>query len=202
MANRFLHLARHGEAIDEGRLTEAGQQQARLLGRRLANVPLTAIHHSPLPRAVHTAELIGESLPDVPLCAEDVLGDYIPPVPDPDALPEVYTRFLDGVTPTEYTDGARLAAAAIERYALPAVSEPAGSDTHELIVTHNFLIGWFIRHALDAPDHRWLGLNQSNCALTTILYRPDRPPALVRFNDMSHLPAELRWTGFPSDLNI
>ncbi|MEV4624735.1 histidine phosphatase family protein [Micromonospora sp. NPDC049523] len=156
MTNRFLHLARHGEAIDEGRLSEAGQQQARLLGRRLATVPLTAVHHSPLPRAVHTAHLIGEFLPGVPLQVEDVLGDYIPPVPDPDALPEVYTRFLDGVTPTEYADGARLATAAIERYARPSVSEPAGPEpagpgTHELIVTHNFLIGWFVRHALDAP---------------------------------------------------
>jgi probable phosphoglycerate mutase len=178
MANRFLHLSRHGEAIDEGDLSEAGQQQARLLGQRPAAVPLTAIRHSPLPRAAQTAELIGESLPGVPLHSEDVLGDYIPPMPDPDMLPEVYARFLDGVTPDEYAKGARLATAAIERHAVPAKS-----DMHELLVTHNFLIGWFIRDALGAPDWRWLGLNQSNCALTTILYRPDRPPALVRFND-------------------
>jgi len=63
-----------------------------------------------------------------------------------------------------------LAAAAIERHAVTA-----DEDRHELIVTHNFLIGWFVRHALAAPDWRWLGLNQGNCALTVILYRPDRP---------------------------
>jgi serine/threonine-protein phosphatase PGAM5 len=33
-----------------------------------------------------------------------------------------------------------------------------------------------------------------------ILYRPDRPPTLVSYNDMSHLPARLRWTGFPAEL--
>ncbi|MFI6761864.1 histidine phosphatase family protein [Micromonospora sp. NPDC050417] len=196
MAQRFLHLARHGEAVDEGALSDAGREQARLLGRRMVGVPLTAIHHSPLPRAVHTATLIGESLPDVPLHADDVLGDYIPPVPHRDALPEVYARFLDGVSRTEYAEGAALATAAIERYAVPTES-----DTHELIVTHNFLIGWFVRHALDGPDQRWLGLNQGNCALTTILYRPDRPPALLRFNDMAHLPVALRWSGFPPEWN-
>jgi serine/threonine-protein phosphatase PGAM5 len=79
---------------------------------------------------------------------------------------------------------------------------PVAEDTHDLIITHNFLAGWFVRHALDAPEHRWLGLNHGNCALTVILYRPDRPPALLSFNDVGHLPAELRFTGVPSALHI
>ena len=54
-----------------------------------------------------------------------------------------------------------------------------------------------MRHALDAPPSRWLGLNSGNAALTVIEYRPALPPTLVLFNDMSHLPADLRWTGFP-----
>ncbi len=74
------------------------------------------------------------------------------------------------------------------------------ADVHELIVTHNFLIGWFIRHALHAPDWRWIGLNQQNCALTVILYRPGLPPSLVSFNDAAHLPDQLRWTGFSAQL--
>ena len=53
-----------------------------------------------------------------------------------------------------------------------------------------------MRHALDAPPSRWLGLNSGNAALTVIEYRPALPPALVVFNDMGHLPADLRWTGF------
>jgi hypothetical protein len=33
---------------------------------------------------------------------------------------------------------------------------------------HNFVIGWFVRHVLDAPEWRWMGLNQFNAALTIL----------------------------------
>ena len=48
-ATRHLYLTRHGEATpDEHALTDDGRRQAVLLGKRLRNVPLTAIHHGPL----------------------------------------------------------------------------------------------------------------------------------------------------------
>jgi serine/threonine-protein phosphatase PGAM5 len=184
MGIRYLYLARHGEAIDDGMLSASGRRQATALGQRLAVLPLAGIHHGPLPRAAETARLISAALPGVPLHQDDVVGDYVPPVPDPHALPEVYARFLAGTSAVEYADGARLATAATARFAVPA----AGVDTHELVVTHNFVIGWFIRHALDAPQSRWLGLNMANCSLTTIVYRADRPPTLVAVNDTEHLP--------------
>ena len=62
--------------------------------------------------------------------------------------------------------------------------------------THNFVIGWFVRHVFDAPEWRWLGLNQANCGLTIIRIRSAKPPVLVAHNDLAHLPAELR-TGLP-----
>jgi broad specificity phosphatase PhoE len=50
MASRFLYLVRHGEAAGEdGSLTAAGQEQARLTGARLAAAPLATIAHSPRP---------------------------------------------------------------------------------------------------------------------------------------------------------
>jgi len=49
---------------------------------------------------------------------------------------------------------------------------------------------------LDAPNWRWLGLNQANCGLTIIRVRTAKPPVLVTHNDLSHLPIELR-TGMP-----
>jgi probable phosphoglycerate mutase len=94
---------------------------------------------------------------------------------------------VERFTPAERAEGARLAAAAIERFAIPSKEK-----RHELIVTHNFLVAWFVRDALGGPPARWLGLNQGNCALTVIRYRPDRPPALITFNDGGHLPPELR----------
>ena len=53
--------------------------------------------------------------------------------------------------------------------------------------------------AYDAPNWRWLGVSHGNAALTVIRYAPARPAAVFVFNDMGHLPAELRWTGFPSE---
>jgi probable phosphoglycerate mutase len=207
VANRYLYLVRHGEATagggsSGGGLSDAGERQAALVGQRLKGVPLSAVHHSPLPRAVRTARLIAEQLPDVPVHSSDLLGDYIPCVPDPSVpdragLLPAQVELFASYSAAELAEGAVSAAAAVERYAVAAEVE-----THELIVTHSFLIGWFVRHALDAPPGRWLGLNAGNCALTVIAYRPARPPALVTFNDMSHLPPPLRWTGFPPELRV
>jgi len=62
------------------------------------------------------------------------------------------------------------------------------ADRHKLVVTHNFVIGWAVRHALDAPYWRWLGLNQFNCGLTIVQWRSDAPPTPVSFNEFGHLP--------------
>jgi len=195
MATRTLYLVRHGEAGADGNLTGTGRRQAELTGQRLAGRPFTAVHHGPLPRAAQTAHLIGAHLPGVPVAANDLADDYVPYVPEPALLPPVWSGFLDGYTPQERTDGAHRAGALLDRFATPA-----GEDVHELIVTHAFAVAWLVRHALDAPEHRWLGLNQANCGVTVIRYSEHRPPALLVFNDVSHLPEPLRWTGFPPHL--
>jgi probable phosphoglycerate mutase len=204
MASRFLYLVRHGEAAAGGGLSDAGEEQARRAGERLKNLPVTQIQHGPLPRAAQTARLIAGWLPGVPVAESAVVGDYLPGDPDPAGLPPSYARLVSSYTVGERHEGAALAQAALERFARPAGEDAAGpgedGDVHELIVTHNFLIGWFVRHALHAPDWRWIGLNQQNCALTVILYQPGLPPSLVSFNDAAHLPDQLRWTGFPARL--
>ena len=192
----FLYLVRHGEAVPhDGPLSPAGEQQARLTGRRLKDVPLSAIHHGPLPRAAQTAGLIAAYLPEVPVSASDLAGDYLPSDPAPDDLPPSYASFVAGFSAAERAQGPRLAAAAIDRF---TQAGPGDGDNHELIVTHNFLIGWLVSQALAAPSWRWLGLNQMNCALTVIAYRSGLPPALISFNDAGHLTPELRWNGFPA----
>jgi serine/threonine-protein phosphatase PGAM5 len=192
----FLYLVRHG-ATDphDGPLSKAGEQQARLTGQRLKDVPFSGIYHGPLPRAAQTADLIAASLPGVAVSVCELAGDYVPSAPDPDDLPPSFARFLAGFSTAELTDGPQLAAAALERFAQPGSEQ---GDTYELIVTHNLLIGWFVSQALCAPSWRWLGVNQMNCAVTVIAYVPGLPSALVSFNDAGHLPPELRWTGFPA----
>jgi serine/threonine-protein phosphatase PGAM5 len=129
----------------------------------------------------------------VPSQPSELAGDYPPPAGGGD-LPPRFAAFVESYSADERARGAALAAAAIETFA-----QPGEQDGCELIITHNFLIGWFVRHALGAPDWRWLGLNQCNGALTAIRYGSDHPPLLVSFNDMCHLPAQLRWTGFGAE---
>jgi probable phosphoglycerate mutase len=73
---------------------------------------------------------------------------------------------------------------------------PAREDRHDLLITHNFVIAWFVREVFDAPAWRWMGVNQANCGLTIIRVRSAKPPVLVAHNDLGHLPPELR-TGLP-----
>ncbi|MEV0123681.1 histidine phosphatase family protein [Streptomyces sp. NPDC050703] len=199
---RYLYLARHGEAVpDESGLTEAGRRQATLLGRRLRDVPLAAVHHGPRARARQTAHLIGDQLDGVPLRVAEAADDFVPHVPERDELPpdaaDLFLRFLEGAHADER--GPVLARRALAEFTGPV---PGDEDRHELVVTHNFLIAWLVRDALYAPEWRWLGLNHANAALTVIRYPPDRPASLLVSNDMRHLPAELRWTGFPPEVRV
>jgi probable phosphoglycerate mutase len=200
-ATRYLYLARHGEAsADESRLTDAGRRQATLLGRRLRDVPLTAVHHGPLPRAEETARLITDELEGLTPCVAESAGDYVPHIPERDELPagsaDFYLDFLAGATDEERRRGPGLARQALRRFT-GAVTDGT-RDRHELVVTHNFLIAWLVRDALHAPKWRWLGLDHGNAALTVIRYAPGRAASVLVTNDMRHLPAELCWTGFPS----
>ena len=140
-------------------------------------------------------------LPGVPVSVCDLAGDYLPSDPDPASLPSgvqgYCASFLDGFSAAERAEGPALAATALERFGR-ADGEPG--EAYELVVTHNFLIGWLVSQALDAPPWRWMGVNQMNCAISIIGYLPGLPAGLISFNDAGHLPPQLRWTGFPAAL--
>lgn len=203
-ATRFLYLARHAEAAPEGAgLTDVGRRQAVLLGRRLRETPLTAIHHGPLPRAEETAELVGEQLGALPRYRSEAAGDYIPDAPAHEKLPPTvagpWTEFLNRFTVEERETGSALAASAVEMFTGPVSGD---EPRHELVVTHTFLIGWLVRAAMDAPKWRWMGMNHANAGLTVIRYAPNRPATVLLFNDTGHLPAGIRWTGLPPELQV
>ncbi|MFI7131536.1 histidine phosphatase family protein [Nonomuraea sp. NPDC050153] len=195
MATRHLYLARHGAADAFGNLTDIGHRQSSLLGERLAGVPVDAVWHSPLPRAVASARELARHLPNVPVAEAAELIDHVPYVPGAAETPPSWAGFFDGYDAAEAASGHRLADALVARFA-----KVPDTDAHEVVVTHAYPIAWLVRHALDAPPSRWLGLNSANTALTIIEYRGGLPPTIVMFNDMSHLPADLRWTGFPESL--
>ena len=203
-ATRFVYLTRHGEASpDESTLTTRGRRQARLLGERLRGFPLSRIYHGPLPRAEQSAQVIGDQLGNVPLHPTEAAGDFIPYLPEKAELPPASIDYLMGrlkqIPPGERTQGPALAREALRQFTGPADDD---EPRHELVVTHNFLIAWLVRAALDAPNWRWLGLNHCNAALTIIQYAPQRPSSVLIYNDMAHLSEDLRWTGFPPGLHI
>ncbi|GAA3112611.1 histidine phosphatase family protein [Streptosporangium carneum] len=189
MATRHLYVVRHGSADPFGELTDVGHRQSELLADRLASLPIDAVWHSPLPRAVRSAQIIGEHLRGVPVREAAELVDHVPHVPD--ETPPEWAGFFDGYDAAEAAAGARLADALTGRFARPAETE-----IHEVLVTHAYQVAWLVRHALDAPPVRWLGLGCGNTALTAIDYHDGVAPTVLLYNDMGHLPPDLRWTGF------
>lgn len=190
MARTSLYLVRHGEqqaaadhAQDAG-LSHLGRAQADQLGQRLRTVAFATIHHSPSTRAAQTADIIASYLPHVPRHACDFLADRTPQpsTGQRDQYPSQWLDWLDSVPDDERDEDATALQAAVEHFGVTG-----DSDRHELLITHNFVIGWFVRHVLDAPIWRWIGLNQANCAISIVQWDSDRPPTLVSFNDTGHL---------------
>ncbi|THG32303.1 histidine phosphatase family protein [Naasia lichenicola] len=194
--SHYLYLVRHGEQLDaehglpDGPLSPRGVRQARLIAERLSGIPFTSVQHSPLRRASETAQVIAEVMPALEPEPSALLFDCIPSGPTPDT-PKAFDSWFHSVTEEEIDAGRAQMADAVSEY-----FAPSRGDRHDLLITHNFVIGWFVRHVFDAPEWRWLGLNQANCGLTIIRIRSAKPPVLVAHNDLAHLPVELR-TGLP-----
>lgn len=191
----YLFLVRHGEHLDaehgleDGPLSPRGRRQAELLADRLSGVPLDAVWHSPLERAAQTARAVAERMPSVAPQPSPLLFDCIPSGPDP-GMPPAYDAFFGSFTEAEIEAGRAQMADAVAEF---LVRKPG---SHELLITHNFVIAWFVREVLDAPDWRWMTINQAHCGLTVLAQRTGKPWTLVSHNDLAHLPVELR-TGLP-----
>ncbi len=192
----YLYLVRHGEQQDaehglpDGPLSPKGVRQAQAIAERLGGVPFARAWHSPLQRAAETAAIMTERMPALESQPTALLMDCIPSGPSPD-MPAAFEPFFGGVTPEEIDAGQAQMADAVAEFLAPA-----REDRHDLLITHNFVIAWFVREVFGAPPWRWLGVNQANCGLTIIRVRSAKPPVLVTHNDLGHLPAELR-TGMP-----
>jgi serine/threonine-protein phosphatase PGAM5 len=199
--SRYLYLVRHGEQQDaehgmpDGPLSARGKRQAQLLADRLSGVPFTETWHSPLKRASETADIIAERMPSLHPVPTALLFDCIPSGPSAD-MPSAFESFFRGIRPEEIDAGTAQMADAVSEF-----MSPSRHDRHDLLITHNFVIAWFVRHVFNAPDWRWLGLNQANCGLTIIRVRSAKPPVLVAHNDLGHLPVELR-TGLPDPQTV
>lgn len=192
----YIYLVRHGEhqnaehGLVDGPLSPRGRRQASLLADRLSGVPFDAVWHSPLERASETARAVSERMPSLAPEPSALLFDCVP-TGMTDETPSVFEPFFGSVTEAEVEAGRAQMSDAVSEFLVRKRGE-----VHELVITHNFVIAWFVREVLQAPDWRWMTLNQAHCGLTVIAQKQGRPWTILSHNDMSHLPVELR-TGLP-----
>lgn len=101
-----------------------------LLGLRLRDIPFAAIHHSPLPRAAQTADVVAGYLPRVPRRACDLVSDRTP-VPSPQqrtAYPDRFLAWLDAVPGDERDEDAVALRGAVTHFGTGEVGvTPAGT---------------------------------------------------------------------------
>ena len=197
----YIYLVRHGEhqdaeyGVDDGPLSPRGQRQAELIADRLSGIPLDAVWHSPLLRAAETARAVAARLPSVDPVPSALLFDCIPSG-TAEEMPSAYESFFGSVSEAEIEAGSAQMTDAVGKFL-----ERRNGDVHEVLITHNFVIAWFVREVLGAPEWRWMTLNQAHCGLTVIQQKPGRPWTLLSHNDLGHLPMELR-TGLPDGVHI
>jgi broad specificity phosphatase PhoE len=197
MTQRTIYLIRHGQYENasapgeepDGPLTELGREQATLTGRRLAELPIRAIHHSTSRRAVETAAMIGRAIPGPNLHPTPLLREAIPCIPPLDNLPEATRNFFAQI-PRDFIEasGARVQQA-FETYFV----EPAGEEeTQELLVAHGNIIGYFLCRALGAPAESWIRADMRHCGVSEVIIRSGGRMRVNAHGDTGHLPLALR----------
>lgn len=178
-----LFLVRHGEAAGEDEdpgLSPLGTAQSRLLGERLRDQGVVEVRHGPRRRAAETAAVLGE-LCGAPVVVDAALEDRTPvPAPGEDGwYPDRMRSWFAAVPLAERDEGGERLSAALRRC--------LADDRQLVLVTHAFVVAWFVRQLLDAPVTAWTSIAVANAGLTTIDRRPGRPPSLAGVNDIGHL---------------
>jgi probable phosphoglycerate mutase len=101
-----------------------------------------------------------------------------------DDYPARYRAWFDAVPPDERdVDGEQMTAAFRE-----LGTRARHGDGALVLVTHAFVVGWFVREVLGGPVDQWLRLVPSNAGLTVVRWRDDGTAVLHAFNDTGHLP--------------
>lgn len=198
-----VYLVRHGatELSAEDRfagaidvlLSDAGREQARRLGARLADEPLTAVYASPMSRTLETARLASEphGLPVQPVeglreiahgrwegkTRREVEKEY----------PEEYARYEHdpyAFAPTGGESGLHVTARA-----LPALLELVARHCDErfLVVSHKATIRLLLSTLLGFDPRKYRDrLDQSPAALNILDFKDLAHARLTLFNDVSH----------------
>ena len=158
---------------------------------RLSGLPFDAVWHSPLVRATESGTASSRTACRRSTRSPNALLFDCVPTGMTEDTPTVFEPFFGSFSDDDFEAGKAQMADAINEF---LVRKPG--DVHELLITHNFVISWFVREIMGADEWRWLTLNQAHCGLTVLAQKKGRPWSLVSHNDIAHLPYELR-TGLP-----
>ncbi|HLF26717.1 MAG TPA: histidine phosphatase family protein [Anaerolineae bacterium] len=188
MAKRILYLVRHGQQDSKhtpaddlgGRLTALGRQQAALTARRLAQLPIRAIHHSDLRRAAETASIIARKFQEAPLRQSRRLRECIP------TIPWAFSEYFAELPATALARDQRQAESVFKTHFRAARSD----ERHEVVVCHGNLIRYLVCRALCVPPEAWMNLDICNCGISIVSIEPKRM-VLIAHNDVGHLPPAL-----------
>jgi serine/threonine-protein phosphatase PGAM5 len=189
---RTLYLVRHGAysadpEVNPKRgpgISPLGVAQARLLASRLAGMRIRfdTITSSTMTRALETASVIQETLPDVPLAQSASLNECAPPTFRSPAQPPA----------REAACAMQLEAAYTELF-----TPPAAAPRHDVIAAHGNVIRYLVMKALGADTRAWLGMSLAHASLTVIHILADGTTVVMSVGDVGHIPENLQsWGGY------
>ena len=188
---RTLYLIRHGQYDqDDDRdpdigkaLIPLGIAQSKLVAGRLNSLPvkMNSLISSTMTRARQTAIIINQDFPDLELQKTRLIRECTPPTWREDIMVEENSEELK--TCTDNLD------AAFSKYFIPS---PDKEDRNDIIVCHGNVIRYFVTKVLKVESMSWLQMTMGNCGLTVVRIKPDGSMKLISFNDMGHIPPNMR----------
>ncbi|MFH4974613.1 hypothetical protein AB6A40_001322 [Gnathostoma spinigerum] len=186
-ATRNIILIRHGQYnLDSSKheLTPLGREQALKVGERLSNsgIVFSRLVMSTMTRAMETATLILDKLPELPSSSDSILEEGAPYPPEP---PVGHWKPKHNF----YAQGSRIEAA-FRKY-IHRASPKQKEDSFEIIVCHANVIRYFVCRALQFPPEGWLRMSLGNCSITWLVVRPSGKVTIRTLGDIGHLPKEM-----------
>lgn len=188
---RTLYLVRHGAYVPDPKadpqagpgLTPLGIAQARLIGARLAGMPVhfDSMTSSPLARAHETAAVIHETLKDVPFDSSPLLRECTPPT--------------SGQSGKEMAECAGHLDTVFEKRFTPSPDV----DRNELLVCHGNVIRYLVLKALHQDPRGWLAMTVAHASLTVVRINADGSMNVLGVGDVGHIPPNLVSWGTSSD---
>jgi broad specificity phosphatase PhoE len=203
-----LILIRHGETVwnKEGRvqgitdieLNADGIEQARFLALSLKDHPFDAIHSSPLKRALQTAEIINEFHQKKIHTHDDLMemntGDLEGLSFDELAArdKELLKKMITDPASVEMPNGESITQ--LTGRAWRAMETIIDKGENALIVSHNFIIAAIICRIKNIKLNEFLTACVGNASKTVVKFQ-NGGFFIETFNDLSHLPQEMKLPG-------